>query len=460
MAADHATERSTARSAFEVRATLRVVLYNLALVALSPALLIVCLLPAILDRRVREGHASRFGFKLPPKPRRTPVWVHAVSVGEVNSVRRLVELILAAGRYEVYLSTTTATGFAMARRTYGDTVTLFYFPADFRFVIRRFFNVIRPAAVIIAEVEIWPNFLDFARRRNVPVFLVNGRIGKKELAGYRLLRWFFAPFYSIYRKILAQSEGDRARMIEIGMPMRSIAVTRNLKGDFSISLNGDRLAAIRRLIPKGRTVIVAGSTHAPEERHILDACRSLRCGTPFLAIAPRNSDRAKEISEQCARRGLTAALASAAAPFCRGVDESRPAAPRGEASGDVLVIDTMGDLPYLYQCADIVLMGGSFSPKVGGHNFLEPLYFGKPVIVGPWMQNFAELDRTYAARDGICKIDGPEEIRPALKALIRDPARRGAIGSKGHELLLASRGGSEETYAAIFGAPGIGGGAG
>jgi 3-deoxy-D-manno-octulosonic-acid transferase len=421
--------------------TLRVVLYNLALLIASPVLVAGFVLHAILDRRVREGHAYRCGLRLPPKPRRAAVWVHAVSVGEVNSVKRLVELIRAAGQYEVYLSTTTATGFATAQRVFQDTVTLFYFPVDVRFVIRRFFEVIRPAAVIIAEVEIWPNFLDVARSLNIPVFLVNGRIGAKELAGYRPLRWFFAPFFSMYRKILAQSEGDRARMIEIGMPAQSIAVTKNLKGDFTFALDAERLAAIRRLIPAGRMVIVAGSTHAPEERQIIDACRSLRSGPLFLVLAPRDIDRAGAIRELCATHGFNAAfLRAGAAP--------------ADNSCDALVVNTMGDLPCLYQCADIVIMGGSFSPEVGGHNFLEPLCFGKPVIVGPCMQNFLDLDRAYTAAGGICKIDAPEALGPALDALIRDPARRGAFGSKGHALLIAGRGGSEETYEAIFGASG------
>ena len=418
----------------------RVVIYNLALLLASPVLLAGFVLHAILDRRVRAGHAYRCGLRLPPKPRRTAVWVHAVSVGEVSSVQRLVGLILAAGNYEVYLSTTTATGFAMAQRIYQDRVTLFYFPVDLRFVIRRFFDVIRPAAVIIAEVEIWPNFLDVARQRSVPVFLVNGRIGKKELAGYRPLRWFFAPFYSIYRKVFAQSEGDRARMIEIGMPARSIAVIKNLKGDFSFSLDAERLAAIRRLIPEGRTVIVAGSTHAPEERQILDACRSLQSAALFPIIAPRNIDRAAAIRDLCVEHGFPAALFREA---------------RAEQMCDALVVNTMGDLPYLYACADIVIIGGSFSPEVGGHNFLEPLSFGKAVITGPCMQNFLDLDRTYTERGGICKVGGVDQIGPALEGLIRDPARRAALGSKGHELFLAGRGGSEETYAAIFDAAGF-----
>jgi 3-deoxy-D-manno-octulosonic-acid transferase len=442
----HAKDHSTSREASGVEhAASRVVLYNLVLLLASPLLFGAFLLHGLLDRRVREGHAYRCGLRLPPKPRKTAVWVHAVSVGEVNSVKRLVEMILAAGRYEVFLSTTTATGFATAQRAYQETVTLFYFPIDLRFVIRRFFDVIRPAAVIIAEVEIWPNFLDVARQQKVPVFLVNGRIGTKELAGYRPLRWFFAPFYSMYRKILAQSEGDRARMIEIGMPAPSIAVTKNLKGDSSISLDADRLAAIRRLIPADRTVIVAGSTHAPEERHILEAFRSQRSGTPFLVIAPRNIDRAKEIHELCAAHGLTTAL----------FGEAHAGLSAAATSCDALVVNTMGDLPYLFQCADIVIMGGSFLPEVGGHNFLEPVYFGKPVIAGPCMRNFLDLDRSYTAQGGICKLDGPEGIGPALEELIRDPARRYAIGSKGHELFMAGRGGSAETYAAIFGTSGF-----
>ena len=437
----HTKDKPTSREGSEVQTANGCVwLYNFVLLLASPLLFGVFILHGIFDRRVRAGHAYRCGLKLPPKPRRPAIWLHAVSVGEVTSVKRLVEMILAAGHYEVYLSTTTATGFAMAQRTYQSEVTLFYFPADLRFVIRRFFDVIRPAAVIVAEVEIWPNFLDIARRRSVPVFLVNGRIGKKELAGYRPFRWFFAPFFSMYRKVLAQSESDRERMIEIGMPAGSIAVTRNLKGDAAFSLDADRRAAIQRLIPAGRTVIVAGSTHAPEELHIIEACRSLRCGAPFLIIAPRASDRGDEIRELCAAQGLTAAL----------FGETSADLPR-----DALVMNTIGDLPYLYQCADIVIMGGSFSPEIGGHNFLEPLYFSKPVITGPCMQNFFDLDRDYAARGGIYKIDSADQIGPALDDLIRDSARRNAIGWKGHELLRAGRGGSEETYAAIFGSSGI-----
>ncbi len=442
----HVKDNSTSRAASEVeRATSRVLLYNLGLLIAAPLLFAAFVVHGIFDRRVREGHAFRWGRRLPPKPRRTAVWLHAVSVGEVSSVQRLIGMILAAGHYEVYLSTTTATGFAMAQRTYQNEVTLFYFPVDLRFVIRRFFDAIRPAAVIIAEVEIWPNFLDIARHRNVPVFLVNGRIGKKELAGYRPLRWFFAPFFLMYRKVLAQSEGDRARMIEIGMPAGSIAVTRNLKGDASFSLDPDRLAVIQRLIPAGRTVVVAGSTHAPEERHILQAYRSLPRGASFLVIAPRHIDRGEEIRTLCTAHGLNTALFGEA-----GASQSAAG-----TSGDALVMITMGDLPYLYQCADIVIMGGSFSPDVGGHNFLEPLFFGKAVIVGPCMQNFLDLDRHYASHGGTCKINGVEQIGPTLEALIRDPARRESLGAKGHELFLAGRGGSEEIYAAIFGASGL-----
>jgi 3-deoxy-D-manno-octulosonic-acid transferase len=155
---------------------------------------------------------------------------------------------------------------------------------------------------------------------------------------------------------------------------------------------------------------------------------------------PRNIDRADAIRGLCADHGFNAAL------FCEALE--------GRAC-DALVVDTMGDLPYLYECADLVIMGGSFSPEVGGHNFLEPLYFGKAVIAGPCMQNFLELDRHYKERGGIYKIDGADRIGPVLEDLIRDPARRAALGSRGHELLLAGRGGSEETYAAIFDAGGI-----
>jgi 3-deoxy-D-manno-octulosonic-acid transferase len=428
------------------RATPRVVLYNIVLFVVSPVLLVVFLLHAVFDRRVREGHLYRCGLRLPQRPRQSAVWIHAVSVGEVTCVKRLVEMILAETRYEVYLSTTTATGFETAQRIYKDTVTLFYFPVDHRFVIRRFLDAIQPAAVIIAEVEIWPNFLDVLRRRGIPTYLVNGRIGAKELAGYRRLRWFFRPFYAMYRRVLAQSEGDRARMIEIGMPERLVGVARNLKEESTGSLDREKAAALRRFIPQDRVVVVAGSTHAPEEQFILSACRSLGLGQLFLVIAPRHVERGEEIRRISDALGFSTRL----------LREARDV-PTDGASGDALIVNTMGDLLYFYERADLVIMGGSFCPTVGGHNFLEPLFFGKPVVTGPCMDNFLDLERHYASHGGIVTVDAPERIGAVLEELIHDEARRTAVGARGRALLLNGRGGTEETYRAIFGASGIAG---
>lgn len=419
----------------------RLVLYNFVLLLGFPLIVVALATHALVDRRVRMGHVFRLGLRLPPPPRGATVWVHAVSVGEINSVKRLVEMILTAGHYEVYLSTTTAAGFAAAQKVFGETVTLFYFPADFRFAIRRFLDVIRPVAVIIAEVEIWPNFLALSYRRAIPVFLVNGRIGPKERSAYGRLRWFFVPFFRAYRTLFAQSDGDRERMEEIGMPEQAIVVTGNLKCDVSFRPDPVREAAIRRLIPKDRKIVVAGSTHAPEERFIFDAIRSLHEGAIFLVVAPRDVSRAGEVRKLCAEQNCTAWLLSEAMEH------------NSAATCDVLVVDTLGDLPVLYQHADVVVVGGGFCPKVGGHNFLEPLYFAKPVIVGPW--NFSEIEQSFVAKGGICKIAGFEQLGPALERLLQDEGQRAAIGKTGHELLLACRGGSNETYAAIFGTSGI-----
>lgn len=419
----------------------RLALYNFALALGFPLIAVALAMHALVNRRVRVGHAFRLGLRLPPPPRGATVWVHAVCAGEVSSVKRLVEMILTAGHYEVYLSTSTAAGFAAAQKVFGDAVTLSYFPVDFRFAITRFLDVIRPVAVIIAEVEIWPNFLALSYRRAIPVFLVNGRIGPKERSAYGRLRWFFGPFFSVYRTLFAQSEGDRERMEGIGMPAQAIVVTGNLKCDVSFRPDPVREAAIRRLIPKDRKIIVAGSTHAPEERFICDAIRSLHEGAIFLVVAPRDTSRAGEIRELCVKLGAAVSLLGEAM-------KPEPAPPC-----DVLVVDTVGDLPSLYQSADAVIMGGSFCPKIGGHNFLEPLYFAKPVIVGPW--NFSEIEQSFVAKGGICKIAGFEQLGPVLERLMQGEEQCMAVGRTGHELLLACRGGSDETYAAIFGASGI-----
>ncbi|MEK6796771.1 MAG: glycosyltransferase N-terminal domain-containing protein [Spirochaetota bacterium] len=415
--------------------TIRLIFYNILLHLFSPLIILGFLINALFNPRVRRGHAYRLGLTLPPKPRREAVWIHAVSVGEVNAVKGFIERIRAAGKYEVYLSMSTMTGYDAAVKGYKDTVTLFYFPFDWPLVIHRFFDSIKPAVMMIAEIEIWPNFIAIAKRRNIPLYLINARMSEPIAKKYRPYTWFFSSFYAAYDGMFAQSDTDRAFMESIGMQGENIAVPGNLKYDVRYTLDAAKSAAVRQRLPNGKIILVAGSTHEPEESYLITALA--KCGRKndvFPVIVPRDIKRGEELKKLAADHGYTA----------RCVTD-------GEGSTDMLIVNVIGELLYYYAHADIVLMGGSFSPSVGGHNILEPLFFKKPVIVGPNMHNFFEMDEYFAKNGGTMKVSSFEAIGDALAVLINDEQKRIAVGARGESLLASNGGAAERTYKAIFG---------
>ncbi|MBI4979713.1 MAG: 3-deoxy-D-manno-octulosonic acid transferase [Spirochaetes bacterium] len=414
--------------------TLRLIIYDFFLVLLSPFIALFFLLHALFDSKVREGNLYRLGLKMPPKPGRASVWIHAVSVGEINGIKQFIEFIRIAGRYDIYLSTTTATGFTAAKKTYGDSVTLFYFPFDFPLLPGRILNRIRPEKMIIAEIEIWPNFIAAVTRRNIPLSLINARIGLKELRGYTKARWFFRPFYRCYKHLLAQSAHDKKNMVTIGMPAEDISVSGNVKYDVTYTMDAAKIESTRARIPKGKIVIVAGSTHETEESAIFDAVLKLNRNDIFLVIVPRDISRGAEIRTIAQSRGMAASL------FTGSTQDS-----------GTLIVNAIGELIYFYEIADIAIMGGSFSPAVGGHNFLEALYFKKPVIVGPCMHNFRDMDDFFSAENGIIKTASTDSLADSLAGLLADRAHADSVGRHGHDLLMQSRGASERTFKTIFG---------
>lgn len=427
--------------------------------SLLTAAALTLLAPYFLVRGLREGkylHSlrERFGF-LPralgtdsTQPRKT-IWLHAVSVGEL-----LAGLPLARALGEQYadhrllISTTTRTAQELARQrcTFADGI--FYFPLDWAWVVRRVFDALRPNLVVILETELWPNFLRQARRAAVPVVFVNGRISERSLTrALRLARWC-PPLRTFYRRVLEegtlylmQSEADAERLRRLGAPGERVHVAGNLKFDFEPPPPPAFVVWLEQQLARqpGRPLLVAGSVVAGEEEAVLEAFEQVRRQWPqaLLVLAPRKPERFAIAAELAVHRGHVVRRRS-----------QLGAAAALDHAADVLLLDSMGELAALYRLADAVFIGGSLVPA-GGHNLLEPAWFGRVPIFGPHMNNFrAVADAFLQAGAALCVGDAADLGR-VWTELLADRARRERLGQAARALLEQNRGATMRALKAI-----------
>lgn len=396
-------------------------------------------------RRHLAGLKERLGACERRAGTRPCIWVHGVSVGEIQAARTLVEAIeRALPDYEIVLSTTTGTGQEVAKRTYPDK-RVFYFPIDFTWSVASVFRAIRPSVVVLVELEIWPNFLHEAHRQRIPIALVNGRISAKSFRGYRFVRsLLFDPIGKI-GQFYVQTELYADRFRRLGIPARQIHVTGSVKYDQLAAPDLDPNEVRAELGLAGDDLILmGGSTHPSEEEALLDAYRELRGEFPALrlVLVPRHTERSAELVE----------LIRARVPLTRRTDqlEARDAGRgvEGLAPGAVLLVDTVGELGRLYACADLVFVGGSLIPH-GGQNMLEPVMYGKPTLFGPHWVNFEEPVRRLLAARGVREIGGASDLTQACRELLGDPGEARAMGGRGREAMLAAQGATERTVAGL-----------
>jgi 3-deoxy-D-manno-octulosonic-acid transferase len=374
------------------------------------------------------------------------IWIHAVSVGEVLTARALLpQLRERYPRYRLFLSTTTMTGQQIARNSLNYVDEVFYFPFDLGFVVNRTLRLVKPKLFIMMETEIWPNLLRACHRGGVRTVLVNGRISSRSYPRYRLARPFFRRVLAHVDRFCMQSDESARRIIDIGAEPDRVVVTGSLKFD-SLDLPGTAPAAADRgrnrvlryfRISVDRPVIIAASTLKGEETPVLEAFQRIRARVPevLLIIAPRKPERFDEV-EQLARRGGWKVARRSELP----VD--------AEPRHDIVVLDTIGELAQVYQVATAVFVGGSLVDQ-GGHNILEPAVFGKPVVFGPYMQNFAEIARAFIDNDAAIQIRTGRELEHALMGLLTDPVRRARLGAAARALVEANRGARGKTMTAI-----------
>ncbi len=358
------------------------------------------------------------------------IWVHAVSVGEVNAIRPLIPALKERfPRHRVFLSTTTMTGNAVAQKSVRDVDGLFYAPFDLPGPVRKALATLNPALLLLVETEIWPNLIHEAHARGTRVALVNGRISPRSFSRYRLVKRWLSRVLAEVDLFLMQGEPHAERIREMGAPPERVEVTGNLK--FDAAQTGRAPFSLARIITTGlrrRPLWVAGSTVTGEDQLVLHAFHKVRERVPeaMLVIAPRHPERFPEVP----------ALVEAAGFRSRRRSELDRQA---WAPGDVVVLDTLGELAQVYLFATVVFVGGSLVPS-GGHNILEPAGAGKPVIVGPHMENFREIERKFLDEEALVQVADADALGRAVADLLTDEPRRKALGAKARELVERNRG--------------------
>ncbi|MCA8978713.1 MAG: 3-deoxy-D-manno-octulosonic acid transferase [Planctomycetes bacterium] len=394
----------------------------------------------IADPVFRRMVTERLGFGLPaapPERRDRRVVVHGVSVGEVKAASSIVARLRAERPdLEVVISTTTATGAEVARRTYPD-LQVVRFPFDFAFVVRRFLRRVAPAAVVLIELEVWPNFLRAANRSGVPIAVANGRITERSFPRYLRFRKLMPQFQRI-SLFCVQDEVYARRFEELSGGSDRILVTGNVKAD---SLHLGRLPVQEELtrhlggVP-GQPVFVVGSTHEPEERLVTEAWRA-HAPHCRLILVPRHPERVAAICRELSELGASAQRLTFLREGIERADPQRPA-----------IVDTIGELENVYSLADLVFVGGSLVP-LGGHNMLEPAAQGLPVFYGPHTENFpheaALLERTGASR----RLADSADFGPTLAELLADDAARERMARAGLDAVRTQQGATARTVRAL-----------
>ncbi len=380
----------------------------------------------------RQRWAERLGFGRVSAP--GGIWLHAVSVGEVNAALPLLaSLRRTYPALPLLVTTTTPTGSAQLRQRLGHTVAHCYLPYDLPGAVRRFLDRVQPRLGIVMETELWPNLFAAATNADIPLVLANARLSPRSSRGYRRLAGLTRQTLGQLCAVGAQTSADAQRLIELGLPRSRLNITGNIKFDAPVADTAPGLALRQRLGPD-RPVWLAASTHAGEEAAALAAHRALRQAQPgaALILAPRHPQRFPEVARLCHEQGWATSLRSA-----------------DDGTGcDVYLADSMGELPSLMAAADLVFVGGSLVAR-GGHNLIEPAQLGKPTLFGPHMHNFAELrDITVATGAGLQVVDAAN-LALQLTTLMGDAARRARMGEAAQALVAQHRGATARTLALI-----------
>ena len=412
------------------------VLYALALLISLPYWLIGML----RDGKYRAGLSERFGviparLDLPRGGVRT-VWFHAVSVGEVLAVSAVISALKAqAPQIRVFVSTTTLTGQTLARQRFGEG-SVFYMPVDLPFAVNAVLRAIRPEMLVLAETEFWPNTIRLTKASGVRIAVVNARISDRSLPGYRRFRRWLTPVLKSVDLFLAQSPIDAERLEAIGASPDRVRVGGNLKFDAKVPADSALSRVLRQALAEDQRVLVFGSTVEGEEPLLIPCFKHVLSEFPnaLIVLAPRHPERFDTVAELLHSSGLNF--------WRRSAWDGKPIA------GGVLLLDTIGELASVYSLADIAFVGGSIVPR-GGHNILEPAQFAKPILIGPYYENFRAIVDEFVANDAAAIVQ-PEQITASLLELLRSPEEAASLGKRAASVMAKGQGSVQRTLDALL----------
>lgn len=409
------------------------IIYFFALLAYSPKIIY----RAVKQQRYRKGWAQRFGRIARKQPGKKCIWIHAVSVGEVNATKTIIaELKKRLPDYEVVLSATTDTGFERAEKLYAGELSVFFYPFDFSCIIRRAFKNLKPDICLLMELEVWPNFTFYANKHNVPVVVINGRISDKSFPKYKLIKSLVKPVFSKVALFLAQSTEYAERFIVLGGRKESTIITGSLKYDTADTAENipgaDKLA--EQLNIEGQRLFVAGGTGIDEETIILDVFKKLKAGQGVadvrLAVVPRKPERFDEVASLIAQSGFAITRYS---KIKSGEQKN------SDSTDSVILGDTMGDLRKFYSLSTIVFVGRSLVP-MGGSDMMESTAMGKTTIFGKYTFNFKQTVDALLAKNGAIEVNTGDELFAAVKKCLTDPQYAKLIADNGRRVIIENQG--------------------
>ncbi len=410
------------------------ILYNLSLLLTAPLIIPFLFWRLVTGKETADSLWHKLGAYRFENPPTGGIWIHAVSVGETNAAVPLVDLLAKSQKRPIIFSVSTQTGMKVAQTRLAGKAFCVYFPFDFPFAVNRALALFAPAAVIFMETEIWPNFMRYARRRGVKTVLINGRISDRSFGNYQRIKWLVAPALGDFDLLLMQSAADAERITALGTLAGTVRIGGNIKFDRPLPNLSEKKAITAEFgLPDGIPVVVFASTHPGEDELFCGVTRELIAeGLSFFpVIVPRHIERAQKVAALCRDAGFAPRLRTAM-----------------ETGGDILILNTIGELARLYGGAAVAVMGGSFIPH-GGQNPLEPAGWEVPVIFGPHMENFREISSLFLNAGAAANAADAAALKGALCRWLKEPARAREMGVRGRELLIQNSGALKKTADAI-----------
>ena len=411
-------------------------LYSALLYVVAPLALVATALRGVRDPSYRDRLGERFGYTQ-LRFATPPLWIHAASVGEVQAAAALVRALAQSHPQEpILLTTATPTGAQRVRALFGDSVRHAYLPYDLPGAVRRFLTRTTPRVAIVMEREIWPNLFRACFERRIPILLASARISERSGQRHARFAGLFREALACDVTIAAQTAADADRFRAIGIPAQSVQVTGNIKFDFEVPEEARRTGTHIRAELGSRPVWIAGSTHEREEDIVLDAHERVRAARndALLLLVPRHPNRFDAVKSWLRARNV------------RFVSRSTREAVAADTS--VMLVDTLGELMSFYAAANVAFVGGSLVP-IGGHNLLEPAALNRPIVVGPYNFNAADIAQMFLSSGAAVQVESATQLASAVLDLLTSAARRDEMIAKAHAILQNNRGALARVLALI-----------